>query len=191
MSFATWFRREYVEKGPLKWVAFLLECCAAIILFLLMLLTCVDVVGRYVFNSPLVGATELTEIFLSLVLFTAMPVITWRQGHIVVDLIDGFLSSTALKVLAWLSTAIISTCFYFVAVRVFQLGARDLRRGITTDFLHLPTGWFIEAIAVLSWIAAIGLIMQTVAVTIANRKQVAVSEQKNTEKPDTDEESKP
>lgn len=171
MSFKTWFKHEYREKGPLKWVAFLLELAAAVLLFLLMLLTCVDVVGRYFFNNPLVGATELTEIALSLIIFAAIPVITWRHGHIVVDILDRFLSPTTHRILAWFSTALIAISLYFVGVRVFELGARDLRRGIKTDFLHLPTGWFIEAIAVLSWLAAAGLIVQVVLAAASNQSR--------------------
>ncbi|HLR78098.1 MAG TPA: TRAP transporter small permease [Burkholderiaceae bacterium] len=179
MSFVTWYKHQYDERGPLKWVAFLLDCSAALILFGLMLLTCIDVIGRYVFNRPLVGATELTEIFLALAIFSAMPVITWRQGHIVVDLIDTFLPSRALRVLTWISTALVATSLYFVAARIFELGARDLRRGIKTDFLHLPTGWFIEAIAVLSWVAAIGLVIQAIATTISDKQGEARKESRS------------
>ena len=171
MSFKTWFKHEYREKGPLKWVAFLLELAAAVLLFLLMLLTCVDVVGRYFFNNPLVGATELTEIALSLIIFATIPVITWRHGHIVVDILDRFLSPTTHRILAWFSTALIAISLYFVGVRVFEPGARDLRRGIKTDFLHLPTGWFIEAIAVLSWLAAVGLIVQVVFAAVSDKSR--------------------
>jgi len=155
----------------MKWLAFLLELCSAVLLFLLMLLTCVDVIGRYFFSQPLVGATELTEIGLSLVIFTAMPVITWRGGQIVVDLIDGFAPPVVLRLLAWLSTLLITTSFYFVALRIYELGARDLKRGITTDFLHLPAGLFIQAIAILSWITALGLLVCTFANRRRNHQQ--------------------
>ena len=44
------------------WLDRALGACAAILLFCLMALTTADVIGRYVFNSPLRGAFELTEL---------------------------------------------------------------------------------------------------------------------------------
>ena len=38
---------------------------AALLLFSLILVTCVDVVGRYFFSAPLSGAFEITEILLA------------------------------------------------------------------------------------------------------------------------------
>src|SRR5690625_3627836 len=124
MAFVTWLNRHYEERGPLKWLAFLLELLAAVALFLLMCLTCIDVVGRYFFSRPLIGATELTEIGLSFVIFAAMPVITWRGGHIVVDLIDSYVPSVCLS--CWLGFRpfllpplfILLRCVYLPLVRV-------------------------------------------------------------------------
>ncbi|MBP0050213.1 TRAP transporter small permease, partial [Marinobacterium sp. AK62] len=59
MSFGAWIKAHYDEKGPAIWLAFFLEAVSALVLFGLMALTCVDVVGRYLFNSPLHGGTEL------------------------------------------------------------------------------------------------------------------------------------
>src|SRR3546814_2116480 len=55
---------------------------AATILFCLMVCTFVDVVGRYVFNSPLPGALELTEIMMASLIFTILPVVSARSDHI-------------------------------------------------------------------------------------------------------------
>lgn len=159
MSFNAWLNQHYEERGPLKWVAFFFELIAALILFALMVLTCADVVGRYFLHNPVPGATELTEMGLAVVLFSAMPVITWRGGHIVVDLIDAILPNAVIRVLVWLSTLIVVTALYFAAVRIYELGARSLKRGIVTDFLHIPAGLVIQYIAILSWITAVGLVI--------------------------------
>ena len=80
MSFGAWLKVHYEDKGPAKWPVFLLELLASVVLFLLMLITCIDVVGRYLFASPLPGATELTEVGLAIMVFAAIPVITWCGG---------------------------------------------------------------------------------------------------------------
>ena len=177
MSFAAWLTSRYEEKGALKWAAFLLDLVAAVVLFALMVLTCIDVVGRYFFSRPLVGATELTEIGLAVVIFAAMPVITWRGGQIVVDLVDMFVSPKVLQVLALISTLLMTASLYFVAWRIYDLGARNLKRGIVTDFLFIPTGLVIQYIAILSWITAAGLILQLFIQVIHNKKSTAAGVQ--------------
>lgn len=159
MAFIAWMNLQYEEKGPIKWLAFFFELIAVVVLFALMVLTCIDVVGRYLLSNPVKGATELTEMGLAIVVFSAMPVITWRGGHIVVDLLDSFLPNVVIKVLVWVSTLLISVSLYFAAIRIFEIGARSLKRGITTEFLDIPVGVVVQYIAILSWVTAAGLII--------------------------------
>ena len=42
-----------------------LGCVSAVVLFLMMMVTAVDVIGRYLFNTPLAGGFELTEMMLA------------------------------------------------------------------------------------------------------------------------------
>lgn len=49
-------------------------------LFALMVVTSVDVVGRYFFNSPRPGAVELARLMLATLVFLAFPVVTWRRS---------------------------------------------------------------------------------------------------------------
>ncbi|GAA0791845.1 TRAP transporter small permease [Marinobacterium sediminicola] len=158
MSFAAWLKAHYDEKGPARWLAFFLEVVSALVLFSLMALTCVDVIGRYLFNSPLHGGTELTEIGLAVMVFAAMPVVTWRGGHIVVDLLDRFLGSRVVKVLALLAALVMSSSLYFLALRIFELGERSIRRGVVTEFLAMPSGYVVQYIAIMSWATAFGMI---------------------------------
>ena len=50
----------------------LLGVAASAILFAMMLLTTVDVVARYVFNRPLRGAFEVTELLLVVLIFAGL-----------------------------------------------------------------------------------------------------------------------
>ncbi len=158
MSFSAWINAHYDEKGPVRWLAFFLELVSASVLFFLMALTCVDVAGRYLFNSPLHGGTEMTEIGLAVMVFAAMPVITWRGGHIVVDLLDRFLGSKIVKVLSLFAALVMSSSLYFLALRIFELGERSIRRGVVTEFLAMPTGYIVQYIAIMSWATAFGMI---------------------------------
>jgi TRAP-type C4-dicarboxylate transport system permease small subunit len=123
-----------------------------------MLTTCLDVAGRYLFNSPLPGATELTRLGLALMVFAAMPVVTYRGGHIVVDLLDHILGPMVLKILGLISALLISSSMYFLGVRIFEIGERSIRRGVVTEFLGLPSGYIAEYIAIMSWLTAAAMI---------------------------------
>mgnify|MGYP001461206897 FL=1 len=74
MSFKQWLNEHYEERGPMQWLAFFLELISSCVLFALMMLTCIDVVGRYVFHGPVRGGTELTEFALAIIVFSILPV---------------------------------------------------------------------------------------------------------------------
>ena len=65
---------------------------AAALLFAMMLLTFVDVVGRYLFDQSVVGAFEITEIMMALLIFAGLPLVVRREEHVTVDLVDRFLA---------------------------------------------------------------------------------------------------
>ena len=65
-----------------------LQLFTAFILFALMVITLLDVVGRYFLNAPLAGAFELTRLAMGLLVFSALPLVTARERHIVVSLFD-------------------------------------------------------------------------------------------------------
>jgi len=145
---AEWLDQHYPEPGALRWVAFGLEIIAASGLFLLMLLTVVDVGGRYLFNDAVDGAVEITQIGLAIIVFAEMPVVTWRGGHILVDLLDHIMGPKLVRLFSMFAAFAISTSFYVVGVRIWQLGERKLRRGEVTEYLELPVGYLIEYIAI-------------------------------------------
>jgi TRAP-type C4-dicarboxylate transport system permease small subunit len=54
-------------------------------------------------------------------MYPVMPVLTWRGGHVVVDMLDNFLGRTIIKVLGVFSILVMSGSFYYLAVRIFIL----------------------------------------------------------------------
>ena len=59
----------------------LLGVAASAILLAMMLLTFVDVVARYVFNRPLRGAFEVTELMLLVLIFAGLPLVSFADEH--------------------------------------------------------------------------------------------------------------
>jgi len=154
MSFSAWLTTHYEERGLVKWLAFFLEVVAALTLLILMLLTCTDVLGRYLFDNSLDAASELTEVCIAVLVFAEMPLITWRGGHVVVDILDRFIGKTVIKVLGLLSIFVMSSSLYYVAHRIFYIGERSIRRGEESEYLAMPMGHVVQYIAIMSWVTA-------------------------------------
>src|SRR5258708_9345591 len=74
------------------WLDRALGAAAAVLLFYLMALTTADVIGRYIFNWPLRGAFELTELLLLTLIFAGLPLASRADEHVTLDFIDMILS---------------------------------------------------------------------------------------------------
>ena len=70
------------------WTTRFLAYAAGAALLWLMLLTVVAVVMRYVFNAPILGAQDISELSLAVVVFLGIPYCGWTGGHVAVDLIS-------------------------------------------------------------------------------------------------------
>lgn len=64
-----------------------LALSGGLILMTLMGMTVADVIGRYLFNSPIKGAAELTELLLAAVVFMGLPAVAMTDAHVTVDLV--------------------------------------------------------------------------------------------------------
>jgi len=64
----------------------------------MMLLTFIDVLGRYVFGFPVAGSVELTEMLMVLVIFSGVPLATAARMHVAVDLLTMGLGPRARRV---------------------------------------------------------------------------------------------
>lgn len=70
--------------GIFSYVLSRLGCLA---LFLMMGLTVFDVVGRYVFNAPTLGAFEMTEFLVLITVFSFLGYAQSKKEHVTVDLL--------------------------------------------------------------------------------------------------------
>ena len=147
-----------VEKWPVRLLVLLLEAASAVALFALTIITCTDVFGRYLFNKPLTGSTELTELAVGMVVFSAFPLISWRNEHVVVDILDRFVSPTVHKIRTVVFHVCIAVGLVFIGDRIITLAERSLSYGEVTEFLAIPVGWMIYFFGAMCWLTAFMLI---------------------------------
>ncbi|MCW5749999.1 MAG: TRAP transporter small permease [Alphaproteobacteria bacterium] len=124
-------------------------------LFLMMLMTFADVIGRYVFSAPIRGAYELTELLLAVAVFGVLPSVTLRRNHVSTGLFDSVLRGRA-RHAADLVVHLAGSVACVVASYALTLQAgQQIRLGTATSVLALPTAPIVIFISVMAAIAAL------------------------------------
>jgi TRAP-type C4-dicarboxylate transport system permease small subunit len=133
-----------------------LGLAAGALLFAMMALTFVDVVGRYLFNRSVPGGFEITEIMMAVLIFAGLPLVSRRDEHVSVDLIDHALSP---RVRRAQRTAIelASGALLLALAWLMWLKANDVAaNGDTTTVLLIRYAPYVYAISV--FLALTGLV---------------------------------
>lgn len=128
---------------------------SASVLFLMMLITAVDVVGRYVFNKPLPGGFELTEILLAALIYCGLPLVSARREHIVIDTFDPYFSPRFKRALDMIAEVICALTLAGVGYLIFKRAVRVAGYGDTTNVLKLPLAPIVYLMGTMIVIAAV------------------------------------
>lgn len=131
-----------------------LSVASALLLLVLMLITVVDVIGRYVFNQPLAGSSELTEICLGMLIFAAFPLVCRNNDHIAVDLLENHFSARFKRLRDRVVQGVLVVCLLTLTYGIFLLGMRARRDVLVTEILQLPNAVFLFTMAFLLLLAA-------------------------------------
>ena len=136
----------------------LLGCCI-ISLTALVLITVVDVFGRYLLGIPLPGTSEITEIILGILIYIGLPYISKKEEHISVSLLSNYLPNNV-KILHKILINFIVTLLLLVIARQLYLHGIDLKsyQEVTT-FLEIPKAPIAFAMALLTVLASFNTIM--------------------------------
>lgn len=109
----------------------------------MMTLTFVDVVARYVFNRPLRGGFEVTELMLLVLIFAGLPLVTHAGEHVTMDLIDRLLKPGTRKLMARLTEVVCAGLMFLLTWLMWLKAQRIAGYGDTTDVLRIPVGPFV------------------------------------------------
>lgn len=126
---------------------------AAMALFTIMWLTLVDVVGRRFFSHSVPGGLELTEILMVVVIFGALPLVSWRNEHVVFDSLDNMLPDWVRDIQARAVHLVCAATFGFLAYLMTTRADRLMEYGDTTVHLQLsiaPVAWMMAAMLALT-----------------------------------------
>jgi TRAP-type transport system small permease protein len=125
----------------------------------IVLVTCVDVVGRYCINKPLLGSLEMLELSMAVLGGFAMLYTTTQRGHISVDLLFIRFSRRTQVVIDCFGSLLGFGTWGIIAYQVYLLGMRMLKSGDSTSLLRIPLSPF-------QFILALGLSLYSLTLLI-------------------------
>jgi len=132
-----------------------LGAAAAGILLAMMLLTVVDVVARYVFNRPVRGAFEVTELMLVVLIFAGLPLVSFTGEHAVMDFIDRVLGPRAQRGLERLVQLACAAFLFLLTGLMWRKADRIWAYRDATDVLRIVYGPFVYFMALTLGLAGV------------------------------------
>lgn len=153
-SHASAARRPWAARLPAI-SAGVLHLVAGLLLFAMMILTVVDVIGRYIFTAPVPGAFEATEIMLVLIVFVGLPIVTARGEHVSVLLFYDRAPSFLKPVLSTIGKLLTAFAFAVAAWLLYHQGVALSAYGDTTVLLRIPLAPVAFAMSALTAVATV------------------------------------
>lgn len=126
----------------------------AALMFAMMLLTFVDVVGRQLFNAPVLGGNELTRIAMGLLVYIGLPLVCLRREHITIGLLSGLIRGRMLRVQHVILNLLFAGVTFIWARQVWIQGEAVERSNSVLMFLQVSTAPYIYVMSVLTFGAA-------------------------------------
>jgi TRAP-type C4-dicarboxylate transport system permease small subunit len=133
----------------------MLGAAAAVLLFGLMAVTTVDVIGRYIFNWPLRGGFEITELLLLTLVFAGLPLVSRADEHVTLDFIDNLLGPRGRGFLRRLVDLVCGLIILGLSWRVYIKAGKIAGYGDTTEVLRILVGPFVYFMALMVAVTAI------------------------------------
>ena len=126
---------------------------ASVILFSMMMITFVDVIGRYGFNSPMRGAFEITELMLLVLIFAGLPLVSHADEHVTMDFIDNLFGPPGRRILKAMAQFVCAVTMLGLAWLIWIKAGKIAAYADTTDVLRIviaPFVYFMAAMIALS-----------------------------------------
>lgn len=134
---------------------------AAIDLFAMMVMTFIDVLGRYLFSSPLPGAFELTQIMMAVLIFAGLPLVSAKEAHVTVDLIHAVLTRGTRRLLDIIVNGAGAVVLGVIAWRMWIKAGQIAAYNDNTPVLHIPMAPIVYFMCVMSAITSVALLFNT------------------------------
>ena len=115
--------------------------CAGIMLILMSLMSLTSIVGRSLFDKPILGDYELVQMMSAVAVTMSLPFCQMIRGHIIVDFFTTGMPRKVNRVFDILASLILAVAAFAFSWRI-SIGMFDLREnGDASMLLNVPTWW--------------------------------------------------
>ncbi len=151
---------EPIDVAVERWASRTLGAVTALTLFTMMMLTFIDVAGRYLLKQPVYGAYEITEFLMGVLIFSGLPILCAREGHVTIDVFDSFfVSRRAFQIYRAFVNLISAGVLGVLAWRMFVQAGELSKNNEVTMTLKIPHGPFAMAFSFLAAAACIACLV--------------------------------
>lgn len=144
-----------------RWTRRVLTALISVTVFAMMALTTADVIARALFNAPMKGNFEIVTFLLAILIFASLPLVTWDEGHITVNLFDRWIPRPAKWVLDVVLSAVSTFVVAGITYRLWIQGNLMAEGQHITGFLEWPIAPIAYFTSVLSGLTTIVLVVIT------------------------------
>lgn len=125
------------------------------LLVVLMLLTFVDVIGRYFLGQPVPGGHVLVQCLVCLLVFTGLPLVVLDDEHLRVRLLDGRMTPGQRKWRDFAVKLVIVGALAILAGQMFWQTAYFSANGEYFESIRIPVSWMAGYAALTTGIAVL------------------------------------
>ncbi len=130
-----------------------LSCIVALLMLAMMCVTFADVIGRYLFGTPIPGGFEIIEFIMGPMIFSALPIISYNNSHITVGLFDHMFKGGVRRVQQTVVLVASMATVGFIAHQMFD-SAEYLRSkgqvGLQLDIQVAPVVYIMSLLALIA-----------------------------------------
>lgn len=132
-------------------------------MLVMVILTFVDVIGRYGFHASVFGASEMISWLMVVVIFGGIAFVTREDSHVTVGLLEGLLHRYVPGAARWMRH-LFTLVFYALMVWIlWRLALDGLASGCNSAVLGIPLWAFPGMGAVLSSLGLAGFVADLIA----------------------------
>jgi TRAP-type C4-dicarboxylate transport system permease small subunit len=132
----------------------LLRLVIAGILFAILVVSLIDVGGRYLFNAPLLGADDLIRFGMAILVFAALPEVCRSREHVSVDLLSHVMAPKLRGASTRLFGIVAAALLVYLAWRLAEVGLNALDYGDRSPLLRIPYAPLAFLLALFALVAA-------------------------------------
>jgi TRAP-type transport system small permease protein len=132
---------------------------ASIVLFLMMMLSTIDVIGRNFLDAPILGASELVELAMVIMVFLIYPRAAYRNAHVSVDLFDPFMNDIVRRLQSVVANLLGAFMFGLISWRLAIFGVHAAEFRDVTGTLQVPMSYVYWFMAIMSAVTAISFLL--------------------------------